>query len=178
MAKLAGRSSLVSVIFTRSSCVTSSWLGVKVWSFAMIVNSRRFWAGSCPKATTKIAKKKTTKFTNPILARVLRGFNLVRFVVLAARSAVAARAPIFARRSVAGRRGACRRAFSRAFSAGRSRRGAAFFRCDQRFARQANLAGRVDRDHLHQDLLAFLQLVTHVLDAVVRDLRDVQEAVG
>jgi hypothetical protein len=46
------------------------------------VNSRRFCAGSwAEKATTKLTKNKTTKFTNPILDRVLRGFNFVVFVV-------------------------------------------------------------------------------------------------
>ena len=43
---------------------------------------------------------------------------------------------------------------------------------------ETDLAGRVDVDDLDQDLLAFLQLVAHVLDAVVRDLGDVQQAVG
>src|SRR5215217_6530655 len=41
---------------------------------------------------------------------------------------------------------------------------------EQRLPAQANLAGRVDVDHLDQQLLAFLELVAHVLDAVVRDL--------
>ena len=35
-----------------------------------------------------------------------------------------------------------------------------------------------DRQHLHEHLLAFLQLVAHILDAMVRDLGDVQQAVG
>ena len=63
---------------------------------------------------------KRTKFTNPNLARVLRGSNFVFFVVsfLAARAAVTARAAIVARRSIACGRAACRSAFSRAFTTG------------------------------------------------------------
>ena len=48
----------------------------------------------------------------------------------------------------------------------------------QHFPAQTDLAGRVDVDHLHEELFAFLQLVAHVLHAVVRDLGDVEQAVG
>ena len=58
-----------------------------------------------------------------------------------------------------------------------TRRLDARFLLQEDLAAQAHLAGRVDVDHLHQQLLAFLQLVAHVLDAVERDLRDVQQAV-
>ena len=56
------------------------------------------------------------------------------------------------------------------------------FRCgflrQQGFAAQTNLAGRIDVDHLDEDLLAFFEFVPNVLDAMVRDLRDVEQAVG
>src|SRR5262245_50846358 len=41
------------------------------------------------------------------------------------------------------------------------------FFLEQRLAAQTDLAGRVDVDHLHEQLLAFLQLVAHVLHAMV-----------
>src|SRR5262245_60048209 len=48
--------------------------------------------------------------------------------------------------------------------------------------RQNGFAGKLDlvaflADTLNEDLLAFLQLVTHVFDAAVRDLRYVEQAV-
>jgi Cu/Ag efflux pump CusA len=39
-----------------------------------------------------------------------------------------------------------------------------------RFARQANLARRVNVDHFHQQLLAFVQFVAHVADAIIGNL--------
>src|SRR5512140_3587553 len=48
---------------------------------------------------------------------------------------------------------------------------------EQCLTAEADLAGRVDVDDLHQHLLAFLQLVAHVLHAVFRDLGHVEEAV-
>src|SRR5205809_4833777 len=55
--------------------------------------------------------------------------------------------------------------------------GARFF-LQERLAAEANLSSWVDVDHLYQDLLALLQLVANVLDAVVRDFRHVEQAVG
>ena len=49
---------------------------------------------------------------------------------------------------------------------------------EQLAARQANLALAVDRDDLHLDLVALLEHVLDALDALVRDLGDVHEAVG
>src|SRR4030065_345778 len=43
---------------------------------------------------------------------------------------------------------------------------------------QANTALLVDFQHLDLDGLAFAQLVAHVLDALVRDLRDAHQAVA
>ena len=40
---------------------------------------------------------------------------------------------------------------------------------EQHFSAQTYLAGRVDVDHFDQDLLAFFQLIAHVLDPVVCD---------
>src|SRR5262249_45459203 len=57
-------------------------------------------------------------------------------------------------------------------------RGAALGLLDERLARQADLAGGVDAHDLDQDLVAFLDLGAHVLHAVVRHLRDVEQAVG
>src|SRR5206468_3439669 len=48
----------------------------------------------------------------------------------------------------------------------------------QRLAAQSNFSGRIDVDHFDQELFSFLQLVPHVLHAMVRDFRDVQQAVG
>src|SRR5690348_8872321 len=46
-----------------------------------------------------------------------------------------------------------------------------------RFARQAN-AVALDGEYLYQHLVAFLQLIANVLNAVLRYLADVQQAVG
>ena len=46
-----------------------------------------------------------------------------------------------------------------------------------RLAAQLDLVA-FERQNLHQNLIAFLQLVAHVLDAVLGDLADVQQAVG
>ncbi len=51
------------------------------------------------------------------------------------------------------------------------------------FVAQDGFAGKLDlvaflADALDHDLLAFFQLVAHVLDATVGDFRDVQQAVG
>src|SRR6185503_9277820 len=53
----------------------------------------------------------------------------------------------------------------------------ALFGLQQRLAAQANLAGRVDVDDLDENLFALLQLVPHVLHAVVGDFRDMQQTV-
>ena len=58
------------------------------------------------------------------------------------------------------------------------RRGPALGLLEEGLAREPDLAGGVDADDLHQDLVAFLHLVADVLDAVVGHLRDVQQAVG
>src|SRR5882724_11378891 len=48
---------------------------------------------------------------------------------------------------------------------------------DESFARQANLVA-LDGEDLYQDLVAELQLVADVADAMFGDLADVQEAIG
>ena len=53
----------------------------------------------------------------------------------------------------------------------------AFLRRQQRLTAEADLPRRVDIDDLDHDLLAFLQLVPHVLDPVMRDLGHVEQAV-
>src|SRR5262249_3304967 len=53
----------------------------------------------------------------------------------------------------------------------------AFVGREQRLAAEADLTRGVDVDYFHHHLLALAELVAHVLDAVVRDFRDVQEAV-
>src|SRR5262245_11858386 len=69
-------------------------------------------------------------------------------------------------------------------AAATARHGAGFLRLpalglgQQRLAREADLARGVDVDHLHQDLVAFLDLGAHVLHVVIGHLRHVQEAVG
>src|ERR1700722_17900367 len=71
----------------------------------------------------------------------------------------------------------CRGRQSGTLAGFRGARGCPFF-LQQRLAAQANLSGRVDVDDLDQDLFAFLQLVAHVLHAVIGDLRDVQQPIG
>src|SRR5689334_15491701 len=57
-------------------------------------------------------------------------------------------------------------------------RGDAFVRSEQGFPAQPHLARGVDVDDLDHDLLAFLELVPHVFDAVVGDFRDMEQAVA
>ena len=47
----------------------------------------------------------------------------------------------------------------------------------QRLAAQANLAGRIDIDHLDEHLVALVHFAPDIFHAVVGDLRDVQQAV-
>src|SRR4029453_6625754 len=53
----------------------------------------------------------------------------------------------------------------------------AFPALDQCLAREADLAGRIDVDDLHEDLVAFLHLAADILHALVRHLADVEQAV-
>ena len=55
--------------------------------------------------------------------------------------------------------------------------GFGFLLAQDGFAAQADLVA-FDVDHLYQHLIAFLQLVVDVLDAVLGDFADVQQAVG
>ena len=55
--------------------------------------------------------------------------------------------------------------------------GFGFLLAQDGFAAQADFVA-FDVDHLHQHLIAFLQLVVDVLDAVLGDLADVQQAVS
>src|ERR1051325_11659200 len=48
----------------------------------------------------------------------------------------------------------------------------------QRFAAQPYFTSWIDIDHLDEDLFAFLQFVPDVLDAVIGDLRHVEQPVG
>src|SRR5688572_18421533 len=127
-----------------------------------MVNSRRFCEGSCATGCATASRISSATRSDMLLA------------TWAAITAIPARTSIAPFTAIAARRRAGGGAF--AFTAVAGRWGTAFFGRDQRLARQADLAGRIDVDHLDQHLLAFLELVAHVLDAVVRDLRDVQQA--
>src|SRR4051794_36901573 len=58
-----------------------------------------------------------------------------------------------------------------------ARRDSAFGDREQDLAREANLAGLVDFDDSHFDLVAFLHVVGDDVHALVRDLGDVEQAV-
>src|SRR4030095_1891753 len=60
----------------------------------------------------------------------------------------------------------------------RCRWGLRRFFLEKRLAAQPDLAGRIDVDHLHEELFAFLELVADVLYAMVGDFRNVEEAIG
>ena len=45
-------------------------------------------------------------------------------------------------------------------------------------AAQADLVGRFDAEHLHQDLLAHFQLVVDVLDPIIGHFRNMKQALG
>src|ERR1044072_1577796 len=59
-------------------------------------------------------------------------------------------------------------------------RSCAFWRfvLQQSLAAEPDLAGGIDVDDLHEDLLTLLQLIAYVLHAVIRDLRDVKQTIG
>src|SRR5712691_5621359 len=48
----------------------------------------------------------------------------------------------------------------------------------QRLSAEPDLAGRIDVDDLHEDLLAFFELIPYILHPVIRDLRYVEQAIS
>src|SRR5207245_42732 len=126
-------------------------------------SARQSWKGKVPARSgvrsTTLGRPGTTRFSTRKAAREKQcsPSEGVRAVLTVGSSGSPARPRVRARAAVARR--------------------AALRLLEQGLAGEADLARRIDADHLHQDLVPLLHLAAHVLHAVMRHLRDVKEAV-
>src|SRR5688572_9845220 len=163
MVKLCGMSWVENVTRTRSSCCTSTRAGLKAYLCAETVMLRS--PLSCARASSVNAATTSTSAAQRNEEDVIDGSLLLgEGSAGSCRTRPGLRTETSLLRFAGGRTG------------GRGTRGGAFV-LQQGLAAEADLAGGVNVDDLHHDLFAFLQLVAHVLHAMVRDLGDVQQPV-